>query len=56
MKPTISDGLIIVGLGSIGTGLFFWFNAGVALTVSGGILLAIGIAANIAEAGQGKKR
>jgi len=48
-KVTISDLLILMGLSLIGVGLFYWFSLGVSLTVSGALLLMIGIAANVAE-------
>ncbi len=47
-----------MGLCLQGVGLFYWFGIGVAITVSGNILLLIGVAANIAEvrAGTGSLR
>ena len=53
MKPTISDILILLGLVLLGTGLFFSLGLGVALTVDGALVVAMGIAGNIAEAKNG---
>lgn len=50
----VSDFLIFFGLSLVGVGLFYWFGLGVSLTVSGGLLLVIGIAANIAEGRKSK--
>lgn len=47
---TISDVFVFTGLPLTGVGLFFWFGLGVALTVTGALVLLIGIAANVAEA------
>jgi len=49
MKPSISDVLIFIGLVLIGIGLFFWLGRGVALSVSGALVLLIGVAGNISE-------
>ena len=47
MKPTISDVFIILGLVLIGTGLFFWYGLGPALTVIGALMLILGVLWNI---------
>ena len=39
----LADFFIILGLSSLGAGLFFWFGGGISLTVLGTILLAFGI-------------
>ena len=49
----MSDGFVFLGLPLIGTGLFFWFGLGVSLTVSGAVLLFLGVAANIAGSRKG---
>ena len=41
-KIEATDVFIFLGLVLIGTGLFFWFGHGVALTVVGFLLLGIG--------------
>jgi len=53
MKPTKSDYLIFMGLVLLGTGLFFWLGKGVAMAVVGALVVAMGVAANIAEAKNG---
>ena len=55
MKPTISDLSLLVGLALVGTGLFFWFGVGPALSIPGAVVLCLGIAWNIAEGFAGKK-
>jgi len=49
MKLTISDVFLFLGLVLTGTGLFFWFNLGISLTIVGAVLLILGVLANIAE-------
>ena len=40
---SFSDVLVFLGLSLLGVGLFFWFGLGVALTVSGVVLLGLGV-------------
>jgi len=49
MKLTISDAFLFLGLVLTGTGLFFWFNLVISLTIVGAVLLILGVLANIAE-------
>lgn len=55
MKPSISDVLILLGLILLGIGLFFWFGKGVSMTVTGGVMLLMGIGANASEKKQEKR-
>jgi len=56
MKPSKSDVLILLGLVLLGTGLFYWFGKGVAMTVAGAVLLFMGIGANWTEKTQKLQR
>ena len=47
MKISISDGIIIIGLILMGTGLFFWLGKGIALTVVGSLVALIGVGVSI---------
>jgi len=47
MKPSISDGIIIIGLVLMGTGLFFWLCCGIALSIIGAIVTMIGVAVSV---------
>jgi len=50
MKISLSDAFLIIGLVLTGTGLFFWFGLGQALTTTGALMLGLGAAWNVAEA------